>query len=60
MSLLIATVALQYTGGVNRQDIQELLENALEHCRQESMLTPDPASDTQSCDWVSVRHIEEA
>ena len=53
------TVELEYYGAVDPQEVKELVESALEHCRQESMLTPDPTSDTQSCDWVVASTIEE-
>ena len=53
------TVELEYQVSVDAEEIKELVESALEHCRQESMLTPDPTSDEQSCDWVVVSTIEE-
>lgn len=49
------TVSLKYSGEeVDRHHVEQLLQNALEHCRQESMLS-DPEWEATSCDSVCVK-----
>lgn len=57
MPKFIATVELCYDGDIPLQDVQELLAGAIEHCRQENMLSRG-ADDEVSCDWIDVTHTE--
>lgn len=52
-------VNLEYSGSkpVEPQRVEELVTNALEHCRQEGMLS-DPEWEDTSCDAITCR-IEE-
>jgi len=52
-------VNLEYSGSqpVPAQEVEELVSNALEHCRQEGMLSKPEWEDT-SCDAITCR-IEE-
>lgn len=57
MPRMIATVELSYDGPVHPNTVQSLLANAIEHCRQENMLS-DPEDDSVSCNWADVTTIE--
>lgn len=59
MPRMIATVELYYDGPIPAKDVQELLASAIEHCRQENMLS-DPEDDEIACEWVDVIAVEES
>lgn len=58
-------VRLQYSGGeLTAAEACDLLQNALEHTRQEGMLSDpewmnEPAREELSCDWVTVTPIKQ-
>lgn len=57
MPRFVATIELNYDGPVHPHSVSSLLANALEHCRQENMLS-DPEDDQVSCGWVDVTQVE--
>lgn len=52
-TVLDFNVRLTYDGVVTREQVAEVLLSALEHCRQESMLS-DPEWEEESCDLVEL------
>lgn len=58
MPRMIATVEMMYDEGADPKQVHDLLFNALEHCRQENMLS-DPEDDEVSCGWIDVIAVEE-
>lgn len=52
-TVLDFNVRLTYDGAVTREQVEAILFNALEHCRQESMLS-DPEWQEESCDLVEL------
>lgn len=58
MARFIATVELSYDEGADPVEIHNLLADALERCRQESMLS-DPQNENVACNWLGVIDVEE-
>ena len=56
-------VRLQYSGGdLSAEEACDMVQNALEHTRQQGMLSDpelmDKPQDELSCDWITVRPEE--
>lgn len=55
-----AAVSMTFSGTVTKENAQALLENALEHCREEGLLSDpewlnDPATEELACDSIRCR-----
>lgn len=58
MPRYIVTVEVMYDGPITARQVHDLFDSALEHCRQESMLS-DPSDYELSCSWLGVVEAEE-